>query len=323
MADVFLSYSSKDRAAAERVQQALERAGLDVFWDQEIPAGTDWDTWIRAKLSGAKAAVVLWSKASIESPNVRHEAMIARDAGKLVPAMIETLSPSDFPMGLYLVQGVQLQDWRSSGSGGMARLVEEVRAKLGRGEGAGREPPKHAGKIKAAPTSAQSNARVLVFAVVALALVAVAGTGVVMQLGKQGLLPPAPPNAGIEMLEAGVEKGRAAAEAAKSLPKGDGFAKRMLGRWRTVDGQACKDGTNVTFEDGKLVFTAPGSRYVHAIVADAPLRTQTSVKEPAEHRGEEYVLTPEFFATSDERSFTLIVENATTGTRDTWDPCEV
>jgi hypothetical protein len=313
MADVFLSYSSKDRAAAERVQQALERAGLDVFWDQEIPAGTDWDTWIRGKLAGCKAAVVLWSKASVESTNVRHEAMIARDAGKLVPAMIETLSPSDFPMGLYLVQGVNLQDWRSSGSGGMARLVEEVQAKLGRGEGAGHEPPKHAGRLKAAPTSAQGNARVLVFAFVALALLAGAGIGVMMQMGKQ---PEAAPVAGAERVEAAVDT-------AKSLPKGDGFSKRLLGHWRTTDGQACKDGTTVTFEDGKLVFTAPGSRFVHSIVADAPLRTQTSVLEPADHRREEYALTPEFFATSDERSFTLIVENATTGMRDTWDPCEL
>src|SRR5262245_52701826 len=149
MADVFLSYSSKDRPAAERVQQVLEGAGISVFWDQETPAGADWATWIREKLRGSKAAVVLWSKESIKSPNVRHEAIVARDAGKLVPVMIETLSPSDFPMGLYLVQGVQLQDWRNSNSGGFARLIAEVEARLGRGAGAGHAPPKGAGKIKA------------------------------------------------------------------------------------------------------------------------------------------------------------------------------
>jgi hypothetical protein len=79
----------------------------------------------------------------------------------------------------------------------------------------------------------------------------------------------------------------------------------------------------VTLENGALVFTAPGSRFVHAIVADAPLRTQTSVLEPMEHRSEEYVLTPEFAGTSDVRSFTLIVQNVTAGERDTWDPCEL
>ena len=110
---------------------------------------------------------------------------------------------------------------------------------------------------------------------------------------------------------------------AKSLPAGDGFSKRMLGHWRTADGQACNAGTNITIENGMLVFTAPGARIVHRIVADAPLRTQASVVEPATHSGEEYVLTPEFNATSDVRSFNLVVQNATTGARETWDPCEL
>src|ERR1700749_3020949 len=115
MADVFLSYSSTDRPAAERGEKALTAAGVDVFWDQEVPVGQDWDTWLRSKLQGARVAVVLWSKASIASPNVRHEAMIARDAKKLVPTMIEALTPEDFPMGLYLLQTVALQDWRNPG----------------------------------------------------------------------------------------------------------------------------------------------------------------------------------------------------------------
>ena len=59
MPDVFLSYSSKDRAAAQRVQQTLEACGIDVFWDQETPPGQDWDTWIRGKLTACKLAVSL------------------------------------------------------------------------------------------------------------------------------------------------------------------------------------------------------------------------------------------------------------------------
>ncbi|HEV7690925.1 MAG TPA: toll/interleukin-1 receptor domain-containing protein [Hyphomonadaceae bacterium] len=314
MADVFLSYSSKDRAAAERVQQVLERAGIDVFWDQETPAGADWDTWIRDKLANAKAAVVLWSKESVKSPNVRHEAVVARDAGKLVPVMIDTLAPSDFPMGLYLVQGVQLQDWRNSNSGGMARLISEVEARLGRGSGAGHAPPKNPGKIRSVKKPSP----------VPLVLAGLAAAAVLGGAGWFVFKPDRPEGLSVvpetTMAEA---KPDAPVDGAKSLPTGDGFSKRMLGHWRTADNQACKDGTNVTLENDALVFTAPGSRYVHAIMADAPLRTQTSVLEPAEHRSEEYVLTPEFRGTSDVRSFTLIVESATTKTRDTWEPCEL
>ncbi|MEQ1609688.1 MAG: hypothetical protein ABL956_12075 [Hyphomonadaceae bacterium] len=41
MADVFLSYSSKGRAEAKRVQEALSARRIDVFCDQETPPGQD------------------------------------------------------------------------------------------------------------------------------------------------------------------------------------------------------------------------------------------------------------------------------------------
>ena len=131
MPDVFLSYASRDREAAEQIQQALTARGIDVFWDQETPPGQDWDTWIRGKLTACKVAIVMWSRASIQSPNVKHEAIVARDAHKLVPVMIEKLKPSDFPMGLYLVQAVDLTDWRNPDGKGMARLVAEIETRTG------------------------------------------------------------------------------------------------------------------------------------------------------------------------------------------------
>lgn len=133
MADVFLSYSSADRVKAMQIERALSAAGHTVFWDQETPAGADWDNWIRAKLGEARTVVVLWSKASVASPNVRHEAMIARDAERLIPVLVEPLKPTDFPMGLYLVQAVQLQSWRGDAADpAFQRLVAEIAAKMGR-----------------------------------------------------------------------------------------------------------------------------------------------------------------------------------------------
>lgn len=318
MADVFLSYSSKDRPAAERVQKALEHAGIDVFWDQETPPGVDWDTWIRSKLSNAKAAVVLWSKASIASPNVRHEAIVARDAGKLVPVMIETLAPADFPMGLYLVQGVQLQDWRNAHSGGFARLISEVEARLGRGAGAGHEPPKHPGRIKAAPNPSQGKARILVFAAVALVLAAAAGTGLMMQMGKADT--PSGPVAAPETAASDV----ATPPAPAAVQDGNLLSKRLVGRWHW-EGQACKDGTEITLTDGKLTFvTGGGTPFVHAVEADTDKETRTRVLSPDFVLGEQYSLTPEYVATSDARNFQLIVKNLTSGKdADRWYPCEV
>jgi hypothetical protein len=111
MTDIFFSYSSKDREAVRPVRDALTSQGFDVFWDQGIPAGVDWDTWIRQHLAKAKCAIVFWSKSSVASDNVRHEATVAKEQGKLVAVLLENLVTSDFPMGMWSVQGANLSSF--------------------------------------------------------------------------------------------------------------------------------------------------------------------------------------------------------------------
>ena len=86
------------------------------------PAGQDWDSWIREQLLGARLVVALWTKASVASPNVRHEAIIAREEDKLLPVMVDELEPTDFPMGLFMVQALMI--------GRSAREFEAVKRAL-------------------------------------------------------------------------------------------------------------------------------------------------------------------------------------------------
>src|SRR5262249_23345020 len=72
MADIFFSYSSKDRSRVTPIRDALVSRGFSVFWDQQVPANSDWDSWIRQRLNESKCAVVIWSSNSISSDNVRH-----------------------------------------------------------------------------------------------------------------------------------------------------------------------------------------------------------------------------------------------------------
>jgi len=72
MTDIFFSYSSKDRDRVRPIRDALAAQGFEVFWDQEVPTGLDWDRWIRDHLNKAKCALVFWSINSIGSDNVRH-----------------------------------------------------------------------------------------------------------------------------------------------------------------------------------------------------------------------------------------------------------
>lgn len=134
LSDIFISYSSQDRPVAERVRAALVDAGYGVFWDQAIPPGKDWDSWLRDELMGARLVVVLWTKASVASPNVRHEAIIAREAGKLLPVMVDDLGPSDFPMGLFLVQALRIGRTAREFGNARPKFLYEVGARLEQGE---------------------------------------------------------------------------------------------------------------------------------------------------------------------------------------------
>jgi hypothetical protein len=109
--DIFFSYSSKDRDRVRAVRDALASQGFEIFWDQSVPPGLDWDTWIRQHLNEAKCALVFWSTSSVGSDNVRHEATVAKQQGKLIPVLLDPLTVEQFPMGLYSTQGADLTTW--------------------------------------------------------------------------------------------------------------------------------------------------------------------------------------------------------------------
>jgi hypothetical protein len=113
------------------VRDALEEVGYEVFWDQSTPPGKDWDSWIREQLSGAKLVVALWTKASVASPNVRHEAIIAREAEKILPVMVDELKPTDFPMGLFMVQALTIGRSQRQFNAVKTKFLDEVRARIG------------------------------------------------------------------------------------------------------------------------------------------------------------------------------------------------
>ncbi|MBL8559290.1 MAG: TIR domain-containing protein [Hyphomonadaceae bacterium] len=138
MTDVFVSYSSKDRDRVAEIVAGLVNEGFDVFWDQEIPAGHDWDTWIAKHLEAARVVVVLWSQESINSRNVRHEAKVALDCNKVIPVLLQ--EGLRLPLGFYEVQSIDFSDERLDPANTMT-LATAVRGHLSLdvGERASRE----------------------------------------------------------------------------------------------------------------------------------------------------------------------------------------
>jgi hypothetical protein len=113
MADVFISYSSRNRAQAQHLAQALAERRWSVWWDREIQTGQAFDEAIERELDSARAVVVLWSRESVESEWVKNEAASAAERGVLLPARIDDTRP---PLEFRRKQTADLIDWSGQAS---------------------------------------------------------------------------------------------------------------------------------------------------------------------------------------------------------------
>ncbi len=135
MADIFLSYSSSDRAVVGKLVEAFEHRGFSVWWDTRIDLGTSFDKEIEKELEQAQCVIVVWSKRSVESDWVREEASEGLERGVLVPVQLDDTRP---PLGFRRSQTASLTGWPADASKLdpiIARVEELV------GAGASIQPP--------------------------------------------------------------------------------------------------------------------------------------------------------------------------------------
>ena len=137
--DVFISYSRQDRDVARRYADALEAAGLTVWWDDHLRSGEAFDEKIEAALRAAKAVVVLWSKKSVVSRWVRAEATLADRNKTLVPVMIE---PCERPIMFELSHTSELGHWQGDGADkAWLGFLDDVRRLVAKGAAPVMEAP--------------------------------------------------------------------------------------------------------------------------------------------------------------------------------------
>lgn len=128
MANIFLSYSREDQAAAKAIARLLEEAGHTVWWDRQIVSGHEFSGEIEAALDRADLVLVAWSRAAVRSPWVRDEAAIGRDSGRLLPVLLDAEQP---PIGFRQFQTFDLSNWnRRGGRATVAELVAAIEARL-------------------------------------------------------------------------------------------------------------------------------------------------------------------------------------------------
>lgn len=119
---IFISYSRNDTEYVSSLVIALRKQGFEVWFDKNIRTGTDWDDTIEEELKKADALVLILSKTSVASDNVKDEISFAMGLDKPVsPIKIEKC---DVPMRLARKQFI---DFESLGHEvGFERLVKDL-----------------------------------------------------------------------------------------------------------------------------------------------------------------------------------------------------
>ncbi len=140
MADIFISYSKAYRALTETLAKELEASGHTVWWDTSLVSGESFRDVIVRELDAAKAALVIWSPASVTSDWVISEATRAKAQGKLIPVRSADLSHDDIPPPFDVLHTDLVDD--------IARIEKAV-TKLGVEDKPGAAPIKPRGARKA------------------------------------------------------------------------------------------------------------------------------------------------------------------------------
>jgi|WetSurMetagenome_2_1015567.scaffolds.fasta_scaffold00342_21 DNA/RNA endonuclease G (NUC1) len=107
--DIFISYSRKDKVKADKLSALLTREGWEVWKDDRIHAGKEYEVEIIEALNHSKALVVLWSNSSAKSEWVRREAGTAMEQRKLIPVQIEECK---IPLLFSKIETTILTDWK-------------------------------------------------------------------------------------------------------------------------------------------------------------------------------------------------------------------
>ena len=94
--DVFISYSSKDKAAADAACNVLERNGVRVWIaPRDILPGVGWAESLIGGINNARVMVLVYSSNANHSPQIEREVERAINKGlPVVPFRVEDVAPS-------------------------------------------------------------------------------------------------------------------------------------------------------------------------------------------------------------------------------------
>jgi len=134
--DVFVSYSSKEKAIADAVVAAHEQAGIRCWYaPRDIAPGADWADSITKAIQDTSMMVLVFSETADRSQRVIDEINFAIDQGKtILPFRIEPHNPTG-ALSLHLSSRHWLDAYEPNWDAHLDRLVESVAANLSSQDG--------------------------------------------------------------------------------------------------------------------------------------------------------------------------------------------
>jgi phosphate/phosphite/phosphonate ABC transporter binding protein len=132
--DVFISYSSQDKAVADAAVAALEAEGIRCWYaPRDVPPGSDWGESIAEAVESGRVFVLIFSAGANRSQRVLDELNLAiNHEAAVLPFRIEQLDPSG-AMLLHLSTRHWLDAHTPSWDTHLEELVESVQAMLASG----------------------------------------------------------------------------------------------------------------------------------------------------------------------------------------------
>lgn len=109
MADVFVSYSRRNRESVGAIADALSSAGHSLWWDPALKSGEDYARVIEREIDAARCVVVAWSAEARDSLWVRAEANEALDSDKIVQL---SLDGAKLPLPFTMLHCLDFSRWR-------------------------------------------------------------------------------------------------------------------------------------------------------------------------------------------------------------------
>jgi CheY-like chemotaxis protein len=129
MAQVFISYASRDAIFADLAMMKLQAAGIQVWLDQgALRAGAEWRKAIDEGISSAHVVLVVITPQSGKSPYVTYEWAFALGRGiKVIPVLLEG-NADDFHPRLAVLQYLDFRDTRAIPWTTLFKEIEETAA---------------------------------------------------------------------------------------------------------------------------------------------------------------------------------------------------